>query len=131
MTLDIIFPIIGDNASRAILEKEVRKNGLDSYFLDRFDLDFLDDHERPGDALDPRDVRSLYEKYPFWANRLYDLWREADDPTPISRIEKWSEARRNPRFTYWCAVVSIVIAASFGLLALGLGAVQVWVAEST
>jgi hypothetical protein len=72
LTLDIIFPVIGDSASRAILEKEVPKNQLDKYFLDRFYQD-LRDHERPADALDPSDARSLYEKYPYWADRLLDL----------------------------------------------------------
>ncbi|KAJ8133428.1 hypothetical protein O1611_g197 [Lasiodiplodia mahajangana] len=126
MTLDIIFPVIGDNASRSILEREVEKNGLDQYLLDRFYLDSRD-HERPSDALDPSDVRSLYLKYPYWADRLYDLWREADDPTPTTRIERWTEARRNPRFAYWCTVVSILIAISFGIFATALGAVQVWI----
>jgi hypothetical protein len=127
MTLDIIFPIIGDNASRGILEQGVRKHMLDKYLLDRFELDSQDHYEGPEDTLDPRDVRSLYTKYPYWANRLYDLWREAGDPTPITRIERWSEARRNPWFTYWCAVVSIILVAIFGILAIGLGAVQVWI----
>ncbi|KAI8629053.1 hypothetical protein F5Y19DRAFT_475614 [Xylariaceae sp. FL1651] len=126
ITLDIIFPVIGDNASRNILEREVENNGLDNYFLDRFYLDSRD-HERPSDALDPSDVRSLYEKHPYWADRLYDLWREADDPTPTTRIERWTEARRNPRFTYWCTVVSILIAILFGGFATALGAVQVWI----
>ena len=125
-TLDIIFPVIGDRASRAILEREVQNHELDRYFLDRFDLDPRD-HERPSDALDPTDVRSLYEKYPYWADRLYELWREADDPTPTTRIERWTEARRNPRFTYWCAVISIVIAILFGMIATSLAAVQVWI----
>jgi hypothetical protein len=126
LTLDILFPVIGDSASRAILEKEVQKNQLDKYFLDRFYQDPRD-HERPADALDPSDVRLLYEKYPYWADRLFDLWKEADDPTPTTRIERWTEARRNPRFTYWCTVVSIMIAISFGALATALAAVQVWI----
>ncbi|KAI1125909.1 hypothetical protein F5Y10DRAFT_246127 [Nemania abortiva] len=126
MTLDIIFPVIGDNASRNILEREVKKNRLDKYFLDRFYLDSRD-HESPSDALDASDVRSLYQKYPYWADRLYDLWREADDPTPTTRIERWTEARRNPRFTYWCTVISILIAILFGVFATALGAVQVWI----
>ncbi|KAI0199323.1 hypothetical protein F4808DRAFT_432787 [Astrocystis sublimbata] len=125
-TLDILFPVIGDRASRSVLEKEVQQNQLDKYFLSRFSLGPVE-HERPADALDPSDVRSLYEKYPYWADRLFDLWREADDPTPTTRIERWVEARRNPRFTYWCTVVSIMIAISFGIVATALAAVQVWI----
>lgn len=126
MTLDIVFPVIGDSASRAILEKEVQREQLDKYFLDRFYQDPRD-HERPADALDPSDVRTLYDKYPYWADRLYELWREADDPTPTTRIERWTEARRNPRFAYWCAVMSILIAISIGIIATGLAAIQVWI----
>jgi len=85
------------------------------------------DHIHPQDALDPEDIRSLYQKYPYWAERVYALWREADDPTPTTRIERWSESRKNPRFTYWCTVVSIAIAFSFGLVAAILSAVQTWI----
>ncbi|KAK6080372.1 hypothetical protein SCUP234_05313 [Seiridium cupressi] len=124
--MNLLFPIIGDSASRTVLEREVRRYNLDPYLLDHFYLD-MRDHESPRDALEPRDIRGLYEKYPYWADRLYDLWREADDPTPITRIERWTEARKNPRFTYWCAVVSIMLAIMFGLLATGLAAIQVWI----
>jgi hypothetical protein len=127
LTLNLVFPVVGDRASRAILEKEVRDNGLDTYLLDHFYLDARD-HECPGDAIEPRDIKSLYEKYPYWADRLYDIWREADDPTPITKIERWTEARRNPRFTYWCAVVSIMLAFTFGMLSTGLAAAQLWIA---
>ncbi|KAK9779608.1 hypothetical protein AB5N19_12707 [Seiridium cardinale] len=113
LTMNLLFPIIGDSVSRTILEREVRRYNLDPYLLDHFYLD-MRDHESPRDALEPRDIRGLYEKYPYWADRLYDLWREADDPTPITRIERWTEARKNPRFTYWCAVVSIMLAIMFG-----------------
>ena len=99
LTLDLLFPIIGDNESRLLLEKEVQKNQLDTYFLSRFYLGPRE-HERPSDALDPSDIRSLYEKYLYWADKLFDIWREADDPTPTTRIERWTDARRNPRFTY-------------------------------
>ncbi|RWA11831.1 hypothetical protein EKO27_g3287 [Xylaria grammica] len=125
-SLDILFPVIGDSSSRAILEKEVQKHQLDKYFLSLF-YARPREHERPADALDPTDVRSLYEKYPYWADRLFELWREADDPTPTTRVERWAEARRNPRFTYWCTVVSIMIAISFGIVATALAAVQVWI----
>ncbi|KAF7537759.1 hypothetical protein G7054_g3495 [Neopestalotiopsis clavispora] len=127
LTLNLIFPVVGDRTSRMILEREVRDHGLDPYLLDHFYLDARD-HESPGDAIEPRDIKSLYEKYPYWADRIYDIWREADDPTPITRIERWTEARRNPRFTYWCTVVSIMLAITFGMLSIGLAAAQLWIA---
>ncbi|KAI0106400.1 hypothetical protein GGR51DRAFT_559815 [Nemania sp. FL0031] len=130
MTLAIIFPVVGDNASRGILEREVEKNGVDKHFLEGFHLDSRG-HEWPSDALDPSDIRSLYQKYPYWADRLYDLWREADNPTPTTRIERWTEARRHPRFSYWCTVISILIAISFGVFAIALSAIQVWISWCT
>lgn len=123
-TSDILFPLIGDRVPRSLLEKEVQKHQLDKYFLDRF-YQGHQHHERPADALDPDDLRSLYAKYPYWGDRLFSLWKEADDPTPITRIERWSEAKRNPRFTHLCTAVSLMVAISFGVLATALTAVQV------
>jgi hypothetical protein len=98
------------------------------YLLGHFDVDY-GYHERPSDALYPRDVWGLYEKYRYRAHRLYELWRAAGDPTPVTRIERWTEARRNPRFIYWCAVVSIIAAMAFGMLATAIAAVQVWISS--
>ena len=85
------------------------------------------EHEHPQDALDPEDVRGLYQKYPYWGDRLYALWREADDPTPTTQMGRWTEAKRNPRFTYWCTALSLAFAITFGLVATVLSAVQVWI----
>jgi hypothetical protein len=125
-TLNLLFPEPGDELSQAILQGEVLRYGLDKSFLKPFPAHY-GDHEHPRDALDPEDIWSLYQKYPYWADRLYALWKEADDPTPITMIERWSESRKNPRFTYWCTVVSLIIAISFGIVATVLSAVQVWI----
>ena len=108
MTLNVIFPVAGDQASRSILISEVAVNGLDSSFLEPPSLQYAE-HEQPQDAVDPSEVRTLYERYQYWGDRLYDLWKEADDPTPVTKIERWSESRRNPRFTYWCTVISLTV----------------------
>jgi hypothetical protein len=125
MTFNLLFPEPGDEASRAMLVTDCSKHGLDPYILTR-DEHYYNEHETPTDALDPTDVRGLYEKYPYWGYRLHELWKEADDPTPITRIERWTESRRNPRFTYWCTAVSLVIAVSFGVAATILSALQFW-----
>ncbi|KAM7184915.1 hypothetical protein V8F20_012007 [Naviculisporaceae sp. PSN 640] len=125
-TYTLLFPEPGDQASRTILEREVNENNLDPSFLDPFYPQHTV-HEHPQDALDPDDVRSLYQKYPHWAERLYSLWKEAEDPTPVTMVERWSESRKNPRFTYWCTVVSLSIAIAFGAVATVLGALQVWI----
>ncbi|KAH8898204.1 hypothetical protein GQ53DRAFT_817499 [Thozetella sp. PMI_491] len=122
-TLSLLFPDPSSDLSQTILEKEVIKHGLDETFLRPLPTHY-GEHQQPQDALDPEDVRGLYLKYPYWADRLYALWKEADDPAPITLIERWSESRRNPRFTYWCTVVSITIAILFGMVATGLSAVQ-------
>ncbi|KAK0733218.1 hypothetical protein B0T26DRAFT_745285 [Lasiosphaeria miniovina] len=126
MTYDLLFPRAGDSQSRSILEREVARHQLDPSFLEPSRLQ-AEHHNNYRDALDSADVRSLYEKYPYWGDRLYDLWKEADDPTPVTAVERWSEARRNPRFTYWCTVVSVSIAIAFGMAATALGAIQVWI----
>ncbi|KAI1080252.1 hypothetical protein F5B20DRAFT_589677 [Whalleya microplaca] len=126
MTLNILFPVAGVQASRDVLEKQVNKWGLDPGLLGPLSPPY-GDHEHPQDAIDPSDVRGLYEKYQYWGERLYELWKEADDPTPTGRIEQWSESRRNPRFTYWCTIASLTIAIMFGMLATILGALQVWI----
>ena len=126
MTFNLLFPGAGDRQSRTILEREVARHKLDPYFLEP-SRPQDEHHNHFRDALDPADVRSLYEKYPYWGDRLYDLWKEADDPTPVTGIERWSEARRNPRFTYWCTVVSVSIAITFGIAATTLGAIEVWI----
>ena len=123
---NLLFPEPGDEKSRVILQREVSKHHLDELLLQPFPLDY-GVHEHPQDALDPEDTRSLYKKYPYWADRLYALWREADDPTPTTFIDRWSEARKNPRFTYWCTAVSLTIAFFFGVAATALGALQVWI----
>lgn len=127
MTISLLFPTAGDPKSRGILQREVAAYGLDPGFLQP---SWLQDqpHDRLRDALDPVDIRALYEKYPYWGERLYDIWREADDPTPITAIERWTEAKRNPRFTYWCTVVAVSLAVLFGVTATAMGAVQVWIA---
>lgn len=127
MTINLLFPGAGDQHSRTILEREVVRNNLDPYFLEPSRLQD-EPHERLRDALDPADVRALYEKYPYWGERLYELWQEADDPTPVTAIERWSEAKRNPRFTYWCTVVAVFLAVLFGITATALAAVQAWIA---
>ncbi len=129
-TFHLLFPEPGDAASQIILKREVSKNSLDRAFSRPFASQY-GGHEHPQDALDPEDVRSLYQKYPYWADRLYALWKEADDPTPVTTIERWSESRRNPRFTYWCTVVSLTIAIMFGISATVLAALQVWISYCT
>lgn len=130
MTMDLLFPE-GDHVSKAILEREVAQRTLDPYFLklsDSSNFLYRRFHENPREAVSPLDVQSLYEKYPYWGERLHILWKEADDPSPITKIGRWAESKKNPRFTYWCFIISISVAVLFGIVATGLAGVQVWIA---
>ena len=51
------------------------------------------------------------------------LWKEAEDPIPITAMGKWSESKKSPRFMYWAGVVAVSIATFFGSVATALGAV--------
>lgn len=55
------------------------------------------------------------------------LWREAENPAPISKLGWWSESRKSPRFTYWVGVIALSLALFFGIVASVLSAAQVWV----
>jgi hypothetical protein len=79
----------------------------------------------------PDDIRSLIDKFPYWNERLYNLWREADDPTPITRLGWWSESKKSPRFTYWAGVVALSFAIFFVVMATILSGLQVWISYCT
>lgn len=71
--------------------------------------------------------RQLFEKYPYWAPRLYAILEEVDNPTPLSWFGKWAERRRAARHTFRLTYLGIVIAVLFGMAATGLAAVSVWI----
>jgi hypothetical protein len=123
-TFELLFPH-NDKQSRAILTKEIKRRKLDP--LLETEGVYQPYHDRPEDAVAPDDVDSLIEKFPYWSERLYNLWREADDPAPITRLGWWSESKRNPRFTYWAGVVALSFAVFFGVVATILSAMQVWI----
>lgn len=71
--------------------------------------------------------KQLFEKYPYWASRLYAILEEVDNPTPLSWFGKWAERRRAARHTFRLTYLGIVIAVLFGMAATGLAAVSVWI----
>ncbi|KAK7946843.1 uncharacterized protein PG986_011164 [Apiospora aurea] len=86
-----------------------------------------------GDSMDRLLVRplatvrvGLVPKIPL-LGRLYDLWLEAEDPTPITTVGKWSDSKKSGRYVYWAGFVATIIAIVFGIAATALGAVQVWI----
>jgi hypothetical protein len=88
-------------------------------------------HNSPRDALQPEDVQALGAKFPHWGDRLYKLWKEADEPAPVSQLGWWSESKKSPRFTYWAGIIALSFAVVFGILATVLSALQVWISYCT
>ncbi|RYP20572.1 hypothetical protein DL765_002729 [Monosporascus sp. GIB2] len=95
LTLEILFPPVGDARSQRLLAKEVTKHALDPMLLQSLQFQ-PSDHESPSDARKPTDIHGLYQRFPFWAARLHDLWAEADDPVPVSYIGKFTEKKKSP-----------------------------------
>ncbi len=50
-----------------------------------------------------------------------------ENPTPVTRIERWSDKRKSARWTTWWVVLGLLFAVLFGFAATALGAVQVWI----
>jgi hypothetical protein len=71
--------------------------------------------------------REFFTRYPYWAVRLHNLYVEIEDPTPISSVGRWSELHKAARHMLWLTAVAFVVAILFGIVAAGLGAVQIWI----
>jgi hypothetical protein len=50
-----------------------------------------------------------------------------ENPTPVTRIERWSDKRKSARWATWWVVLGLLFAVLFGFAATALGAVQVWI----
>ncbi|KXH40429.1 hypothetical protein CNYM01_09975 [Colletotrichum nymphaeae SA-01] len=122
-TLDLVFPPIGDEQSRRILKKWIRRQDLDPDLQEPC----LHSLEHSVDREAPEDLHALYTEYPHWAPRLARLLKEVDDPTPTTRWERYAEQRKSPRHMYKCALAAFIVAAIFGILATILAGVQVWI----
>lgn len=129
LTFELLFPPVDDIKSRRILHKQVIQHSLDTAFLQQpfhTNVSFEPEHNTPQEAKHIADVKGLYDRYPYWASRLHDFYSEAEDPTPLTYIGKFSERKRSPRFAYWCTFLGISIAIMFGVMSTLLGALQVW-----
>jgi len=121
-TYDLLFPAL-DGASQAMLREAAKQ---DPSFDGGFSV-FSQRHEVPRDARNPETMGDLYRKFPRWGERLDVLWKEVENPTAVTRIERWSERRKGPRWNAWWVVLGLVFAGLFGLVASILGALQVWI----
>jgi hypothetical protein len=121
-TYNLLFPAT-DGASRVILRDAAKR---DPAFAEGFSV-FSQRHEGPRDARKPETIADLYKKFPHWGERLDVLWKEIENPTPVTRVERWSDKRKSARWTTWWVVLGLVFAVMFGLTATILGAMQVWI----
>lgn len=85
-TLQLLFPE-DDVKSRQLLNKEISTKSLDPRLLTSFQF-YHGFHEYPGDTSLPEDMRDLFERFPYWGERLYKVLKEVEDPTPMTWYEK-------------------------------------------
>ena len=124
-TLQLLFPE-DDVKSRQLLNKEISTKSLDPRLLTSFQF-YHGFHEYPGDTSLPEDMQDLFEHFPYWGERLYEVLKEVEDPIPMTWYEKWSDRRKSPRYTYWAGVIALGFALFFSITATILGALQVWI----
>lgn len=126
-TYDIIFPQ-QDRVAQQWLKKQLIDHKLDTMLSRRPRVPQI--HESPKDIDAPEDVSSLCDKYPYWGERLYRLWKEVNEPSPVeSRFEAcarplhdWSRA--NPSISWLSGVISVCVTQILGLWAAVFAALQ-------
>lgn len=90
---------------------------------DVFDKDML--------QLESRDLRRPHEvkgDFHYLASKLRDLQEEIENPTPRGFFEKWFERRIAQRYFMMATLGGLLVAILLGLLGLGVGIFQSWVA---
>jgi len=126
---ELFFPL-NDRSSRRTLKAHVadRSKRLDAGLLDPFSASTLvGPTNTQRDAASLTNLRSLYRSFPHWGERLYRIWNELENPTPVTRWEKWSDKRKSAWYSTWWGVLGIILALFFGLASILLGALQVWI----
>ena len=76
-------------------------------------------------------IRNQDEKeisYYYFGMHLLDLYAELESPTPRGWVEKWFERRSGARYVMMATLVGIIAAVILGILGVGIGAFQAWVA---
>lgn len=124
-SIQLLFPE-NDYKSRKFLTNAINRDGLDYRLVGPYQIS----HHYEEYAIDaplPSYVQELFEEFPYWGDRLYKILKEVEDPTPMMWYERWSDRKKNPRYTYWAGVVTLGLALLFGILATILGALQVWI----
>jgi hypothetical protein len=124
-TLLLLFPE-SDLSARKFIKQAITRDALDSRFT-RLGQIVLQACDYSVESVPPEYTHDLFEQYPYWSDRLYKLLKEANDPSPTTWYEHWSDRKKSPRYTYWAGIIALSLALFFGVLATILGALQVWI----
>jgi hypothetical protein len=108
----VLFP--SDHESQALLSSLVAKRGFDKDLLMFESWDHYK-HNDPGLS------------YPYFGNRLVELYDELQNPKPRSRLESWFERKSGARYMLMATMIGVFIAVIIGILGLGISGFQAYV----
>jgi hypothetical protein len=110
-TMALLFPK-WDKKSRAWYEREASVRGLDSYLIEVGQL--------------TADKRRL-ENFSFWRDRLVVLKQVFDEARPNNIWQWWYDRRNGVQwYTFWVAILVLILTVFFGLVQSIEGALQVY-----
>ncbi|KAK0722660.1 hypothetical protein B0T26DRAFT_750031 [Lasiosphaeria miniovina] len=129
MTYRLLFPFQDQNW----LEALIRRGGDDSPMDQRLTEPAIMKipWDRRAYELPLRRCGELFKRYPRWAVRLQLIFEEADDPTPVTAMGMWFDRHKASRHAFGITVFAFSVTILFGLLSLGLGGAQIWIAYCT
>lgn len=105
-----------DAHSHAMLHYLVSKKGFDPDIVHIVDT--------------PQYVSALRKpvSYVYWGTRLMELYDELENPTPRGFMERWLERKSGARYMMLATIAGIGLAILLGVIGVGLGIFQSWVA---
>ncbi|KAH6866340.1 hypothetical protein BKA58DRAFT_459976 [Alternaria rosae] len=109
---NVLFP--SDSESQALLSSLVAKHGFDEDLM-RFESW---DHYGHNDTI---------LSYPYFGNRLAELYEELQNPKPRTRLESWFERKSGARYMLMATMIGVFIAVLIGILGLGISGFQAYV----
>lgn len=109
---NVLFP--PDRESQSLLFSLVAKNGFDKDIL-KFEMPSHRDQEDSGPP------------FPYFADRLMELYGEMQNPAPRTRLESWFERKSGARYMLMATMIGVFIAVIIGILGLGLSGFQAYV----
>jgi len=104
-----------DHESQALLSSLVAKHGFDNDLL-RFES--WNHYGHNDDTI---------LSYPYFGNRLAELYEELQNPKPRNRLENWFERKSGARYMLMATMIGVFIAVIIGILGLGISGFQAYV----